>query len=1133
MNVKGYLKFYPFIFYINIFGRMDKMLNLVLGRASSGKTQLLYEKMSEYVGKNDMILLVPEQFSFEAEKQIYRKFGAKSSKNIKVLSFTRLSYEIFKIYGGMKTILSDMQKQILMSVTLNEITDDLKVYNSYKKNTAFVKSMVDTLDDLKSAGADADKMLEISDNCNETELQKKLYDLGKIYETYNATLEKYGADPKDNLKKAIQKATENRYFENKIVFIDSFMAFSPIEHSMLYVIFEQAKEVYAAFCTSGIKDKSIAFEAVNNTIKKLQDNAKAKDLTIEITNVDRNQKLKAISNIEKYFLADEEIREIKENDGIMLYEAKNPYDEILNIAAKIRELVYKNQYKYRDIAVIMRDTSAYEKILPRVFHRFEIPFYMDIRKDISDSPLILGLNAALNCAINMNSDNLIKFAKSPISPISGDMRAENLENYCYTWSIKTSEWAKDFTANPKGITEQEIINPEILESLNEARNAVYEPMINFSKNIKDVNGIGFAREVYELLRSLNAYQKSMEFPKEYSEVKIAEYKTLQKAVWDNLMDILDIFANIIGESKMPLSVYIELLQLCFDNCDLGQIPQTLDHVIVGQADRIRPDDVKAVFVIDCVEGVFPAEITSGGILNENDREKIQELNLNLTADLDERETYENYYAYYAVTRPSEKLYISYPIGQLNGGENKPSVIYTEVKRISDTRETQCDDKYYRVWNTKTAIEALSENYDDKNIKALLEKYIEEIDENNSILEKLAIAKERPTHKIEDEALAEDIFGRNMMLSPSKLDKFYSCKFAYYTENVLKIRKRQKVDVTAIETGKLIHFIMEKMLKHNYENGMSFTTVSAKERETLVRAYLKKYMETNISKENLNSRVKYLFERIGSNLIIIIEHLAEELSQSKFVPVYFEEKIGPDKNCRIKNTPLTCADGSIVSVEGIADRIDAYKAEETDENGEKINKTYYRVIDYKTGIKKFSKDDIAYGLNMQMLIYLFALCPELSYESEKLPGGILYMPAKNTIVSAESTDSEESVLKAKDDTLKMNGLILNNDNVIAGMEEKAFENKKCRYIPVVINKDGKLGKASSAASLDEMQKLKEEIETNIKQMAEILHTGNVEAMPTISSYKSNPCEYCIFNTACGHRIEDKKITVTKDDESEER
>ena len=715
-----------------------------------------------------------------------------------------------------------------------------------------------------------------------------------------------------------------------------------------------------------------------------------------------------------------------------------------------------------------------------------------------------------------------------------------LENYCYIWSIKADEWKNDFTANPKGISDKlDEKDLEELAQINIYRKKVYEPVREFSDSIKDVDGRGFALAIYNLLDKLTAYEKIQIFSADMPDDKKERYESLQKNTWDNLVDILDIFASIIDETKMSSVSYYELLQLCLDNCDLGQIPQTLDHVIVGKADRIRPDNVKAVFVIGCIEGIFPAEISSGGILSDNERGKIHELGLNLTADVEERETYESYYAYFTLTRPSERLYISYPIGELNGGQNRPSIIYTEVKRICDAKEMIHDDKYYSVWNTDTALESLSENYDDEDYKYILKKFISEDENKNEILKKLEIAKEKPKLKITDRELALEIFGKNMRISPSKLDNFYSCKFSYFSQNTLKIKQRQKVDVTALETGKLIHYIMEKMINPVYSEGKKFTELSDEERDELVKKHLKTYMSENICSENLNSRIKYLFERIGENITLIMKHLAEELAQSEFKPVYFEEKIG--LNSKIKTKAIKCSDGSTIAVEGIADRIDCLI-----KNGKK----YYRVVDYKTGNKEFNMYDVNYGLNMQMLIYLFALCPELTKESDVLPAGILYMPSKNIISPAEPGDSLEKIAEDKNKIMKMNGLILDDFDVISGMDKIAYDAEenfkansedkkkskgksvKCVYIPVGITKAGEFSSASSVANLEQMRRLKVKVEDNIRQMAEMLHEGNIEAVPTIPVSKTNPCDYCIFGTACGHRPEDKKIIVRKNSEQEE-
>lgn len=1084
------------------------MLQLILGRAGFGKTTKLYEILKEKSGEEkEFIFLVPEQFSFETEKNIYRILGSQKAKNVKVLSFTRLAYDIFKQYGGLRTRLNDMQKQLLMAVTLNELKDNLSVYGNYKRNTDFINSMVSTADDFKAAGVIGENLLEVSKICEEKELRKKLEDLSIIYTSYNAVLERCGADPKDDLTKAVEKASENGYFKNKIVFIDSFMAFSPGEMKMISVLITDAGEVYGAFCTPSLNSDNEVFLPVVKTLKKLIATAKTNGVKTAVP-ISLNKSYRfnapAIENVERYFMEEKESMEY-EPEGAEVFSAANPYEEVFRAACEIKKAVTEKGYKYREIAFITRNIEKYEKLISRVFEKFQIPYYMDKRIDVMVNPLIIGLKSAMDCVIgDFTTENLLKFAKSPLSGLSALESAE-LDNYCYTWSINAQAWKSDFTANPArnsaDMTDEE---KEKLAEINSYRLKIVEPLIKFKEESENPDGKSFASAVYNLLNFLKAGEKMYEFSESMTKEKKKEFIAFEKALWDNIMDILDIFASLAGNIKMSLSSFGDLFNLCLSSCDLGEIPQTLDHVIVGQADRIRPDKIKMAFAAGCVDGEFPRQLTSAGILSDSERNKVTGLGLTLTADLEERESYENHYAYFALTRASEKLFVSFPMADLAGKRNEPSVIFSQVREIlnspSAVKETNPWDS---VWNLPTATESLGENYSDKAMRSTLKKFIGEVGKSE---DEIKLNSEKQNHHIYEKGLPQKLFGNNMNISPSRLDEFYNCKFAYFAKNGLKIRKLEKVDVSAIETGKLIHYVMEKSVN---KYGRKLNELDENQMQDMVRGFLREYMDKNLDIKNVNARIKYLFERIGDSLFLIMEHLAKELAQTDFVPVYFEEKIG--RNAKFSFPAIECSDGSKITVEGQVDRIDIME-----KNGQK----YVRVVDYKSGTKKFNISEVNYGLNMQMLIYLFAICPEISPWAEMKPAGILYMPSKNIIAGAKTNMDEEKIESIKSETLKMNGLVLNEEAVIFGMEKSGDG----IYIPVKM-KNGQADRYSSVVTVNQMKNLKKKVEDNIRKMAEILHEGNVEAVPTVSGNVS-PCDFCDYKTACGYLEGDEVLRVKK-------
>lgn len=1079
------------------------MLKLLLGRAGSGKTTKLFEIIKEKSLENQkMIFLTPEQFSFETEKKIYRILGAKQAKAVKVLSFTRLAYEIFKEYGGFKKELTDMQKQLLMAVALNELKDNLNVYNEYKNNSSFISSMVNVIEDFKSAGISDDDLLLSATKIDNQQLSSKLNDLSSIFTAYNAVIAGCGADTKDNLSKAYDKALGNNYFNEKVVFIDSFMAFTPLERKMLTLILQQSKEVYGAFCCDEIRDKADGlgvFSPVCQTVNKIINICKNSLVDVKTPDISINQyrfNSSGLKAIEEQFLSEHFENEVENENGIDVFAASNTYDEIIFIASQIKKAVFEEKIKYGEIAIISRSFSRYENIIKRVFEKYEIPYYMDHRVDISTTPMIIAIKSVIDAVYsNYETEYILKYAKSPLSKLD-EVEASLLDNYCYMWSINKKDWLEDFKDNPRGLSQEQTDDDrELLNKINEYRKTVIEPIISFKKSTENCDGATFAKALYELLVYFNPMERMEEITKSLSDEEKIGFMQFQANVWENLIEILNVFTEIIGDRKMSMKTYNELFFICIANCDLGQIPQTLDHVIIGTSDRIRPDDVKYTFVIGCIEGEFPLEIKSNGILTDSERNKLSETGLELTANIDERASYENHYAYFAITRASQRLFLSYPMTDLTGKVLTPSVIITEALSISGKSLTVSNKQNLidKIWNRATAIEQFADNAQDE-LMASIEDFINKTGESFNDIVKQNIVPNK--HIINSNELINDIVGKNIRVSASQLEKFYNCKFKYFVENTLKIKEIQKVDISALETGLVIHFIMEQMLL-KYGRDLSKLSKDILLNET--KRLLQEYLAPKLNEDSLSPRLKYLFERICENLTVILEHLGRELEQSLFIPMYFEEKIGVGE--RFSPKTLMGSDGTKITVEGYVDRIDVMTRD---------NEKYIRVIDYKSGDKTFNLSDIKYGLNMQMFIYLFSICPEFIPLSDIRPAGILYMPSKNTIIKANSADTAQDIQLQKDKTLKMSGLILDNPTVIYAMEQGG----KGVFIPAKLNDDNETDKKSSVVSLKHMNEIKNIIEKNIIEMSDILKSGDVSAIPSYGG-GYDPCQYCRFSIACGN------------------
>ncbi|MGN1127222.1 MAG: PD-(D/E)XK nuclease family protein, partial [Ruminococcus sp.] len=514
------------------------------------------------------------------------------------------------------------------------------------------------------------------------------------------------------------------------------------------------------------------------------------------------------------------------------------------------------------------------------------------------------------------------------------------------------------------------------------------------------------------------------------------------------MNVLDKMYSVLGDKKLTLKEYGELLSLQFKYTEIGYIPRSIDQVVVSGIERVRLTQKKAIFVMGCNEGVFPKTPSSSGIFTDSERKLLIEQGLEVNDSVEELNYKEMYLAYYALTLPSEKLYISYHNSTLKGEALSPSSIIREVTSIypsvsfADDSIISTSDK---LWSENSAFE-----YTAKSIRTAsktqdaLRNYFSQKEKYSEKLKVIAKTVSDEPAKINDQALAQKLFGKDLHLSASQVEVYHLCKFKYFCQYGLNAKERRPAQMDSLQYGNLMHYLMERFLKeHKKEEYIRF---SEEKIASVISEYISDYAHNELGGiDDKPARFRYLYYRMKDNAISLLIHIIEELAQSDFQPVAFELGVGKE----IPTYNITLDDGTTLSVRGFIDRVDVM---------EKNNEKFIRVVDYKTGVKEFKIGDILYGLNLQMLIYLSAIKKNgRDYFGENVvPCGVLYQPSSTGFVSANINSTDEEIQKEQNKSLKMSGIILDNTSVILGMDKSG----KGTYIPVKIGKNGPTGSKDS-------------------------------------------------------------------------
>lgn len=1060
------------------------MLRLILGRAGSGKSAILFEKTATLAKeKKETLIIVPEQASFQTERAVLAMLGAENARFVEVLSFTRLCERIFRKEGFFKgRRIDESGKTVVMNSALESVCDDLSIYKKHGSGTGLINVMLTAVTEFKTGGIMPESLTNAVVT-NKT-LADKLGDIALIYGAYEAIMEQTGLDPLDDISHACKRLENSDFFVGKTVMVDSFKSFTQVENEMLTHIMKKT-DLYVALCADSLEGEPL-FAPTVRTAKKLIKLAKkcGAEVAVPIYADSLSDKSPVLRELEKNLFSYKS-EKVDNDDSVKIFSASTAYEECKLAACEFSRLV-RQGYRYRDIAIVARNFDDYRNIIEDVFEKYSLPIFFDKREPINSMQLIkLVLSAFDIVCRGYRTDDILKYLKTDLTLLSAEESAE-LENYAAIWEINGKRWLEPFTADPRGFSSK--ADEEGVVRIENLRLSVINPLEEFAEKFKTEDCREIAQAVYELLMTLEVPQKLLETDNENNE---------NMRLWERLMDMLDELTQL---QKQPIKgqKFAELLRLMVATADMGFIPQGLDEITAGAADRIRLDSQKIVWILGANEGIFPMPPPSGSIFSENERKILIEKGLPMADTAEMCAEDEKMLVYLTASAPSEKLYISFARSTCGGTAMSKSELVDAVLEIMPDLEIRSDESFSPSDFIETERAAFSEMAvrwnENTPFEAALKSYFNSSAQWQEKTDSLRKAIEKSHFRLDSDELVHRLYGENMRVSASKVEIYHQCKFQYFCRYALGIQKRRPAKLDALEYGKVMHFVFEKILAQHGSQGLSQMSEAELENNTLL--LLDEYICENMGGwEDKTERFKYLYKRMVSVLVILLKRMAAEFAQSEFEPADFELQIG--RGGDIPSIILETPNGEKIAVEGFVDRVDIMK---------KDGISYIRVVDYKTGTKDFSLSEVLHGINLQMLIYLLTIDKngEQRY-GNVVPAGVLYLSAKRP-KSEEGRDVPDMP------TVACSGLLLEDTQVLRAMDK----NLAGVFIPVKAKKDGTISNRNHLATLEEMGELSMHIEKLLVEMAQSLYDGDIDAA---SAMEGKYCDFCDYYSVCGHEKAD--------------
>ncbi len=1098
------------------------MLRIVKGRAGSGKTAWLREKIKKSIDlEKRPLLLVPDQFSFENERAMLSVLGAKNMKGIDVFSFPRLAVSNLdsKILQG-KMFADDGVRMAYMSEAISQLSGELRVFSKIRHNVSGLESFIDLNKEFETCAITDEVIAETLENMPEGLLKDKLYEINLINEAYNALLHRSYFDDTECLKYFNEFALETGFFENRIVFLDSFKAFSAQELKCIYIALSQAEDVYITICADENRCEESPFVFMNSLEDKIKTLAKKCGAEIKLENFLKNDNAfsESIQHIERNIYS-EEIEKKKSDGNVTIFECNDISDECNTVALEIKKLIRNGGYRCRDIAVVERSSDKYKRLLCDALKRYGVPVFDDSRRPLSFETLFVCITSVVEAvADGFKTETILRYLKTGLSPLSFKDVAK-LEKYALVWDINGNAWINDFTMHPKGFGEElnSTVKKEI-EYLNDLRKKVILPLLKLRKNCDGASGEDIAKFVYEFLIETKVDNKLYELASELN-IQGFPVEALQKEQsWNALIELLDTIAEITKGKFYTLKRWFELFMILVLSKDIGEIPQGLDEVKIGSADRIRTENVKVVFLVGVNKNEFPRVSTVGGLLTDGDRRILTKMSLEIRPPFEENVAEERFIAYCMLTAGKERLYLSYREFSDDESTSGASEIIESIKEmLPDVRVVASNKipKEEKIESDQSAFYTLAEIYNENTeLRNTLFEYFKYKPEYSGRLMSIEYAKNGKKGVFNDSAVSEKLFGSDIKLSASKLESFYKCSFSFFCNYGLDVKAIKKAELNPADSGKIIHGALETVLKEYDGKIDDFLNSSDDELKEIISEYLKKFLEEKMGGfDDKSARFMFLYNRIIDILMMIFERLKNEFSVKGFSPIAYELEIGGEE---IPLYELPLDEKRKISVKGSIDRVDLL---------EKDGVRYIRVVDYKTGKKEFKLSEILSGINLQMVLYLMALLKNgKGVYKDAVPAGVLYLPSRIGIGNylKSRNPSSESVDAQKRISGKLSGMVLKSPVVMNAMGADDEDFKDClpvKYKVFTKGEDGKkippetriVGNYYSQENFRELSKI---VDEKIIRMGKALHNGEFLTLPTGENNYSLPCKYCDYRSICG-------------------
>lgn len=1108
-------------------------MQFILGSSGSGKTHYIFQSLinqSLAETKRPLIFIVPEQYTLQTQSELIQMHPHRGIMNIEVLSFERLAFRIYDdLAMANRVLLKDTGKSMAIRKIIDDSKDNYKLFSKNIRKKGYVKELKGLITELFQYNWSYDefeKALEIENPL----LIEKINDLRLLFEDYKKFLSDKYITSESTISILSNKLKNSSWLEEAEIYIDSFYGFTPIQFKIIQELLKKSKNVNIAITIDSKEDfnnleEGHLFCESKRVISNLIDIALKEKIQIEEhlyledSKPYRYKSSKQLEHLEKNIFRYPYKVYIEKSNDIIMCQASGMRMEIQYITDSILKLVMEKGYRFRDIAVLTGDLNGYETLIKQAFEQCEIPYFMDKKKPIRANPLIELIISALDILnSNFSYASIFRYIKTGLLGLEESI-IDRLENYVLAYGIKGQKAWQDSWDNPypnihKDHEHQQII----MEEINDIKDKIIDPLLKFKNAITSKkNSITLiVKEIYDFLRLLNIESKIEELLDAFEKQGLFIYQKEYSQIYKNVIEIFDQIVEILGEEEVTIQVFTELIKSGFDECEIGLLPPNLDQVVIGDLDRTRIKEVKALFVIGFNENKIPKSASIPNILSDLERLQIKEMNLKLAPDSKENMYKEQFSIYMALSRATDKLYLSYARTDLQGKSMVPSLLFNTINKMINNIEVYNIDEIYlkkAVINMpKPTFYQMVNRFNQFDLVGEIDKYKDAYQwfyDKEKWRETILSFEKALEYKNKEPMLSPlaslDLYGKELNNSVSRLESFSRCPFLHFIDYGLKLKERLDYSIKMPDIGILFHKAIDKYSIKLDKKGLSWIDINKELRDNLIEEAISEVIEEEHRGIYYSSaRNSYLVKRLTRITKRAIWAISNQISKGEFKPIEYEYTFDGNKDL-IEPLIIDFSNDRTMKLSGRIDRVDAYEDEDA---------VYLTVVDYKSGSKNFDMVALYYGLQLQLFVYLNSVTelkklePKIRGTKSVIPAGIFYFHIDDPIIKDERNNKviEDMIMKE----LRLKGLVLEQKNIIRKLDS-SFE-KTSDVIPVSLTVNGDIGKNSSVASLEEFEELRKFVSNKVKEIASSIIEGDLSVYPYKRKAETG-CDYCKYLSIC--------------------